>query len=127
MVMERPPPGHPQILTLFPYTPLFRSLDRSILRNILTEPKNSIIKQYIKLFEMDGIALTFDEDVYEFIVDKALEFKLGARGLRSIVEAVMMDAMYSMPSTDQKTLHITLDYAREKFEKSDVGRLQVAS
>ena len=75
---------------------------------------------------MDGIKLTFDESVYEFIVDKALEFKLGARGLRSIVEGVMMDAMYSMPSSDCKELHVTFDYAREKFEKSDVNRLQLA-
>jgi len=92
----------------------------------LTEPKNSIIKQYVKLFEMDHIQLTFDEDVYEFIVDKALEFKLGARGLRSIVEAVMMDAMYSMPSSQERTLRVTLEYAKEKFEKSDVNRLQIA-
>ena len=74
---------------------------------------------------MDDIELTFDEDVFEFIVDKALEFKLGARGLRSIVEAVMMDAMYSMPSANEKTLHVTLEYAKEKFEKSDVNRLQM--
>lgn len=94
-------------------------LDRDTLRNILTEPKNSIIKQYVKLFEMDGIKLTFDEKVYEFIVDKALEFKLGARGLRSIVEAVMMDAMYSMPSQKVKELHVTLEYAKEKFEKTN--------
>ena len=105
---------------------LLNPLDRDTLRNILTEPKNSIIKQYVKLFEMDGIKLTFDEKVYEFIVDKALEFKLGARGLRSIVEAVMMDAMYSMPSQKVKELHVTLEYAKEKFEKSDVNRLQVA-
>ena len=104
------------------------SLDTATVdrNNILTEPKNSIIKQYVKLFEMDGIKLTFDEKVYEFIVDKALEFKLGARGLRSIVEAVMMDAMYSMPSQKVKELHVTLEYAKEKFEKSDVNRLQVA-
>lgn len=75
---------------------------------------------------MDEIKLTFDEAVYEFIVDKALEFKLGARGLRSIVEAIMMDAMYTMPSANEKSLHITVEYAKEKFEKSDVNRLQVA-
>ena len=75
---------------------------------------------------MDGIELTFEEEVFEFIVDKALEFKLGARGLRSIVEAVMMDAMYSLPSTTEKKLRVTLEYAKEKFEKSDVNRLQVA-
>lgn len=116
----------PEIIGRLPILTYLNPLDRETLRNILTEPKNSIIKQYGKLFEMDGIKLSFDEAVYEFIVDKALEFKLGARGLRSIVEAVMMDAMYSMPSEDKKELHVTLEYAKEKFEKSDVNRLQVA-
>ena len=116
----------PEIIGRLPILTYLNPLDRSTLRNILTEPKNSIIKQYIKLFAMDDIELTFDEDVFEFIVDKALEFKLGARGLRSIVEAVMMDAMYSMPSANEKTLHVTLEYAKEKFEKSDVNRLQMA-
>lgn len=116
----------PEIIGRLPILTYLNPLDRGTLRNILTEPKNSIIKQYVKLFEMDDIKLTFDEAVYEFIVDKALEFKLGARGLRSIVEAVMMDAMYSMPSDDKKELHVTLEYAKEKFEKSDVNRLQVA-
>lgn len=106
----------PEIIGRLPILTYLNPLDRSTLRNILTEPKNSIIKQYIKLFAMDDIELTFDEDVFEFIVDKALEFKLGARGLRSIVEAVMMDAMYSMPSANEKTLHVTLEYAKEKFE-----------
>jgi ATP-dependent Clp protease ATP-binding subunit ClpX len=101
-------------------------LDRAALRRILTEPKNSIIKQYIKLFEMDRIALTFDEEVYEYVVDKAIEFKLGARGLRSIVEAVMMDAMYQMPSGSAKSLAVTLDYAIEHFEREDINRLQIA-
>ena len=116
----------PEIIGRLPILTYLNPLDRDTLRSILTEPKNSIIKQYVKLFEMDGIKLTFDEKVYEFIVDKALEFKLGARGLRSIVEAVMMDAMYSMPSQKVKELHVTLEYAKEKFEKSDVNRLQVA-
>lgn len=116
----------PEIIGRLPILTYLNPLDRSTLRNILTEPKNSIIKQYIKLFAMDDIKLTFDEDVFEFIVDKALEFKLGARGLRSIVEAVMMDAMYSMPSANKKKLHVTLEYAKEKFEKSDVNRLQMA-
>ena len=116
----------PELMGRVPVIVSLNPLDRDTLRNILTEPKNSIIKQYVKLFEMDGIKLTFDEKVYEFIVDKALEFKLGARGLRSIVEAVMMDAMYSMPSQKVKELHVTLEYAKEKFEKSDVNRLQVA-
>lgn len=116
----------PEIIGRLPILTYLNPLDRSTLRNILTEPKNSIIKQYVKLFEMDGIKLTFDDDVYEFIVDKALEFKLGARGLRSIVEAVMMDAMYTMPSQDSKELHVTIDYAKDKFDKSDVNRLQLA-
>lgn len=116
----------PEIIGRLPILTYLNPLDRSTLRNILTEPKNSIIKQYIKLFDMDQIKLTFDEEVYEFIVDKALEFKLGARGLRSIVEAVMMDAMYAMPSQEIKELHVTLDYAKEKFDKSDVNRLQLA-
>ena len=116
----------PELVGRLPVITALDGLDQEALVRILTEPKNSIIKQYVKLFEMDGIKLTFDEKVYEFIVDKALEFKLGARGLRSIVEAVMMDAMYSMPSQKVKELHVTLEYAKEKFEKSDVNRLQVA-
>ena len=116
----------PEIIGRLPILTYLNPLDRQALRNILTEPKNSIIKQYVKLFAMDDIQLTFDEAVYEFIVDKAMEFKLGARGLRSIVEAIMMDAMFSMPSKQEKELHVTLDYAKEKFAKTDVNRLQVA-
>lgn len=116
----------PEIIGRLPILTYLNPLDKSTLRNILTEPKNSIIKQYVKLFEMDSIKLTFDEEVYEYIVDKALEFKLGARGLRSIVEAIMMDAMFSMPSEKKKKLHVTLEYAKDKFEKSDVNRLQIA-
>lgn len=115
----------PEIIGRLPILTYLNPLDRNALRNILTEPKNSIIKQYIKLFEMDGIQLTFEEDVYEFIVDKAQEFKLGARGLRSIVEAIMMDAMYGMPSSKEQSLRVTLEYAKDKFGKSDVNRLQV--
>jgi ATP-dependent Clp protease ATP-binding subunit ClpX len=113
----------PEIIGRLPILTYLDPLDRKTLRSILTEPRNSIIKQYVKLFEMDGIQLTFDEGVFEFIVDKALEFKLGARGLRSIVESIMMEAMYSMPSQDKKELHITLEYAQDKFEKSDRNRL----
>ncbi|MDH6535050.1 ATP-dependent Clp protease ATP-binding subunit ClpX [Parabacteroides sp. 52] len=116
----------PEIIGRLPILTYLNPLDRETLRNILTEPKNSIIKQYVKLFEMDEIQLTFEDAVYEYIVDKALEFKLGARGLRSIVEAIMTDAMYSMPSTGEKVLNVTLAYAEEKFEKSDVIRLQSA-
>lgn len=115
----------PEIIGRLPILTYLNPLDRLALRNILTEPKNSIIKQYIKLFAMDNIQLSFDEDVYEFVVDKALEFKLGARGLRSIVEAIMMDAMYSMPSENKTEFHVTLEYAKEQFAKSDVNRLQI--
>ena len=102
-------------------------LDREALANILTEPKNSLLKQYKKLFEYEGVKLDFDEDVLEFIVDKAMEFKLGARGLRSICEAIMIDAMFEFPSKkDVKKLNITLEYAREKFEHSDLKKLKVA-
>lgn len=116
----------PEIIGRLPILTYLNPLDRATLRSILTEPKNSIIKQYLKLFEMDGITLSFDEEVYEYIVDKAMEFKLGARGLRSIVEAIMMDAMFAMPSGNSKMLHVTLDYAKDEFEKSDVSRLKTA-
>jgi ATP-dependent Clp protease ATP-binding subunit ClpX len=116
----------PEIIGRLPILTYLEPLDRSALRRILTEPKNSIIKQYIKLFEMDRITLTFEEDVYDYVVDKAIEFKLGARGLRSIVEAVMMDAMYQMPSGNTKSLTVTLDYAIEHFERTDINRLQIA-
>jgi ATP-dependent Clp protease ATP-binding subunit ClpX len=116
----------PEIIGRLPILTYLNPLDRTALRNILTEPKNSIVKQYIKLFAMDDITLAFDEDVYEFIVDKAMEFKLGARGLRSIVEAIMMDAMFTMPSSKEKELHVTLEYAKDKFSKTDINRLQMA-
>jgi ATP-dependent Clp protease ATP-binding subunit ClpX len=116
----------PEIIGRLPILTYLNPLDRSALRRILTEPKNSIVKQYIKLFEMDGIKLSFEEDVFEFIVDKALEFKLGARGLRSIVEIIMIDAMYTMPSSNKKELNITLAYAKEKFARADTNRLKVA-
>ena len=116
----------PEIIGRLPILTYLNPLDRTALRNILTEPKNSIVKQYIKLFAMDDITLVFDEDVYEFIVDKAMEFKLGARGLRSIVEAIMMDAMFTMPSSKEKELHVTLEYAKDKYSKTDINRLQMA-
>ncbi len=116
----------PEIIGRLPILTYLTPLDRNTLRSILTEPKNSIIKQYIKLFEMDGVKLSFDEEVYEYVVDKALAFKLGARGLRSIVEAIMMDAMYRMPSQNKKTLHVTLEYAKDKFEKLDTNHLKIA-
>ena len=116
----------PEIIGRLPVLTYLNPLDKNALMRILTEPKNSITKQYIKLFEMDGIKLTFDEDVYEFIVDKALEFKLGARGLRSIVEAIMMDAMFLMPSENEKELHVTHEYAVNQFKKSNIESLRVA-
>ena len=107
----------PEIVGRLPILTFLKPLDRTALRNILTEPKNSIIKQYIKLMEMDGITLTFDDDALEYIVDKALEYKLGARGLRSIVESIMMDKMFEMPSTEKKSCSITKEYADAQFSK----------
>ena len=98
-------------------------MDKNALRRILTEPKNSIIKQYVRLFEMDDVTLTFDDDVLDYIFEKAIEFKLGARGLRSIAETIMMDAMFDMPSSDEKTLHITRKYAEEKLKKANMHAL----
>lgn len=111
----------PEIIGRLPVLTYLKPLDRTALRNILTEPKNSIIKQYIKLFSLDDIALTFNDDVLDYIVDQAVEYKLGARGLRSIVETIMMDAMYEAPSSDKKSLTITLDYARQQFEKTNLS------
>ncbi|MFM7728352.1 MAG: ATP-dependent Clp protease ATP-binding subunit ClpX, partial [Flavobacteriales bacterium] len=102
-------------------------LDKPTLRSILTEPKNALIKQYEKLFKLEGVKLEVDKVVLDFIVDKAFEFKLGARGLRSICEAILLDAMYEIPSNKQsKEFTLTLNYAKEKFEKSNVNRLRVA-
>jgi endopeptidase Clp ATP-binding regulatory subunit (clpX) len=116
----------PEIIGRLPILTYLNPLEKDALKRILTEPKNSIVKQYIKLFEMDNIKLTFDDDVYDYVVDKSIEFKLGARGLRSIVEAIMMDAMFEMPSGTQKKLHVTLQYAKDNFENVDVSRLQIA-
>ncbi len=116
----------PEIIGRLPILTYLNPLDRKTLRSILTEPKNSIIKQYMKLFAMDNVALTFDEEVFEYIVDKAIEYKLGARGLRSIAEDIMIDAMFQIPSSKEKKLHIDLNYAQEKVEKSETKRLSVA-
>ncbi len=113
----------PEIIGRLPILTYLNPLDRDALRRILTEPKNSIIKQYVKLFAMDDVELSFDEDVLEYIVDKAIEFKLGARGLRSIVETIMMDAMFEIPSEKMEKLDINLNYARQKFEKASINRL----
>lgn len=107
----------PEIIGRLPVLIYLEPLTRSALRNILTEPKNSIIKQYVKMFGMDDVKLTFDDNVLDYIVDKAIEFKLGARGLRSITEDIMIDPMYEIPSSGKKDLHITLDYAKQRIEK----------
>jgi len=118
----------PELIGRLPVITHLNPLDRETLLNIVTEPKNSLIRQYKKLFEYEGIKLDFEKEVLEFIVDKALEFKLGARGLRSICEAIMIDAMFEVPSSKQqgKELFITLDYALDKFAKSDLKKLKVA-
>ena len=113
----------PEIIGRLPLLTYLDPLDKNALRRILTEPKNSIIKQYVRLFEMDDVTLTFDDDVLDYIVEKAIEFKLGARGLRSIAETIMMDAMFDMPSSDEKTLHITRKYAEEKLKKANMHAL----
>ena len=114
----------PEIIGRLPVLTYLNPLDREALRSILVEPKNSIIKQYVKLFEMDGIKLTFDDDALDFIVDKAVEYKLGARGLRSIVENVMMDAMFDVPSENIKEFHVTLDYAKKQMDKAHLQNLE---
>lgn len=114
----------PEIIGRLPILTHLNALDRDALRRILTEPKNSIVKQYIKLFGMDDVNLTFDEDVYEYIVDKAVEYKLGARGLRSIVETIMIDAMFEIPSTGETKFHITKAYAAQRLESSHLDRLK---
>jgi len=116
----------PEIVGRLPVVAYLNPLDADTLRNILTEPKNAIIKQYEMLFDMDGIKLTFDENVLDYVVEKSVEFKLGARGLRSICEAIMIDAMFDMPSGDEKEIHVDLEYAKEKFEKTDIKRLRAA-
>ena len=108
----------PEIIGRLPVLTYLNPLDRAALEKILTEPKNSIVKQYIKLFEMDGVQLTFATEALTYIVDKAVEYKLGARGLRSIVEAIMMDAMFEVPSKKLKKFEVTVDYAKEQLEKS---------
>jgi len=119
----------PELIGRFPVLAHLNPLDRSTLRLILSEPKNSLIKQYQKLFEMEDIALEFEDEVLDYIVDKAVEFKLGARGLRSICEAIMLDAMYDLPSQTEEvesTFKVTLAYAQEKLDKSGMNHLKVA-
>ena len=111
----------PEIIGRLPVLTYLNPLDRAALERILTEPKNAIIKQYKKLFEMDGVELTFDKDALELMVDKAVEYKLGARGLRSIVENIMMDAMFDTPSRKVKKFTVTKDYALEQLAKSHLA------
>lgn len=108
----------PEIIGRLPVLTYLKPLDREALRKILVEPKNSIVKQFTKLFEMDGIQLTFTDGALDYIVDKAVEYKLGARGLRSIVESVVNEAMFELPSKDVKELEVTRDYAAQELEKS---------
>ena len=108
----------PEIIGRLPILTYLEPLDRDTLKRILIEPKNSIIGQYKKLFKMDNVNLTFDDEVIDYVVDKAIEYKLGARGLRSIVEMIMIDVMFDIPSEHRDSLNITLDYAGEKVEKA---------
>ena len=116
----------PELLGRLPIVTYLNPLDAETLRSILTTPKNSLIKQYTRLFEFEGINLTFDEAVLNFMVEKAMEYKLGARGLRSICEGILTDAMFELPGTNENKLHITLDYAEGKFSKSKMSLLKVA-
>lgn len=115
----------PEIIGRLPVLTHLQSLDRDALRRILTEPKNAIIRQYQRLFEIDGVKLTFSEDALDLIVDKAVEYKLGARGLRSIVETVMVDAMFDVPSMKVKTFEVTREYADEKLRDSHFEKTQI--
>jgi len=117
----------PELIGRLPVLTHLNPLDKKALRAILTEPKNSLIKQYIKLFEMDDVTLKIEDDVYELIVDKAEEFKLGARGLRSICEAIMVDAMFEFPSSDEKEFVISKAYAEEKLSHKKLRQLRAVS
>lgn len=116
----------PELLGRLPVVTYLNPLDAITLRSILTDPKNSLIKQYKKLFELEGIALSFEEGVYDFMVEKAMEYKLGARGLRSICESILTDAMYELPSSKSKAFCVTLEYAERKFTNSKLSLLKVA-
>ena len=116
----------PELLGRLPVVTYLNPLDAETLRSILTEPRNALIKQYIRLFELEDIKLTFDADVYDFMVQKAMEYKLGARGLRSICEAILTDAMYQLPSNKVKEFNVTLEYAESKFSLSKLSKLKAA-
>ncbi len=114
----------PEIIGRLPILTHLEPLNRTALRSILTEPKNSIVKQYVHLFELDGVKLTFDEDTLDFIVDKAVEYRLGARGLRSIVEAIMMDPMFEIPAMHVDSYRVTLEFAKKQLAKANVDVLR---
>jgi ATP-dependent Clp protease ATP-binding subunit ClpX len=116
----------PELLGRLPIVTFLNPLDASSLRSILTTPKNALIKQYKRLFDLEGIELTIESEVYDFMVEKAMEYKLGARGLRSICESILTDAMFELPSSNVKTFNLTIEYARQKFEKSKMSILKVA-
>jgi len=118
----------PELIGRLPIVCHLDPLDKITLRSILTEPKNALIKQYEKIFHLEGINLTIEKNVFDFVVEKAMEFKLGARGLRSICEAILLDAMYELPSQGKaaKEFHLTLTYAKEKFSKVNINRMKVA-
>jgi len=116
----------PELIGRFPVLTYLEPLEAKSLKRILTEPKNALIKQYTRLFEIDGIRLTFDAGVLDFIVEKAIDFKLGARGLRSICEAILTDAMYELPSKEEKEFRVEVAYAKAQFSKSKLARLKVA-
>ncbi|PID88998.1 MAG: ATP-dependent Clp protease ATP-binding subunit ClpX, partial [Bacteroidia bacterium] len=116
----------PEIIGRLPILTYLEPLDRNALLRILTEPKNAIIKQYQKLFAMDDIAFEIEQEALEFIVDKAIEFKLGARGLRGICETIMTDAMFDLPSKNEKNFTLTRAYAEEKLNNSNTNRLKIS-
>ena len=117
----------PEIIGRLPILTNLEPLDRDALRRILTEPKNAIVRQYTKLLAMDGVELVFAPEVLDFIVDKAIEYKLGARGLRSIVETIMIDAMYDIPSSGEKSFTVTKEYAAQQLSKANFDVMQQAS
>jgi len=116
----------PELLGRLPIITYLNPLDVETLRSILTYPKNSLMKQYTKLFEIEGIKLTVEDEVLDFMVTKAMEYKLGARGLRSICESILTDAMFELPGTDTKEFNVDLDYAERMFDKSKMNLLKVA-
>lgn len=116
----------PELLGRLPVVTYLNPLDKATLRSILSEPKNALIKQYVKLFQLEGIELKVEDEVLDFMVDKAMEYKLGARGLRSICESILTDAMFELPSSGKKKFNLSLDYAKEKFDHAKMGLLKVA-